>query len=251
MKLAKLSASCEYLYSPKSWLHFQDDEMKLITVLAQLTYLPFVSVKNILSHVILLLLIQKSIKMPRNLKNYFRESLTVFSFFMLISIKKYNSCNLNEIYNRDILRIRLFKTKTNDDILAKQAPNGSFFYLPISTVRFIGIHLIYLFLIRYILLTTKHEDIIKNIKVKCQYSKYKIYFIIMISLQLLRTIFGEIEIIRIAYILRNINTINKKKVFFFVFTSFLKQFLVNMSMNIHGITCALYSKDIRYSTLNT
>jgi len=252
MKLAKLSASYEYLYSPRSWLHFQNSEVKLTAVLVQLIYLPFISIKSILGHLFCLLIIQKSIKMPRSLKNYFRESLIVFSFFMLISIKKNNPCNSGEIYSRNILQIYLHSMATRHDILAAKAGDRSFFYLHVSTVRLIAIHLIYLFLIRHILLTTKHENILKVIMTRCKYSKKKLIFIIMTSLQFLKTIFGEIEIIRIAYILRgiSISTINEKRVFFFILAFFLKQLLINIGACVSGITCTLYSKDIRYSTLN-
>ncbi len=255
MNLARLFASYEYLYSPKSWLHLQNSKTKLTIVFLQLMYLPVISLKDILACLLFLLFLWRSIEIPQGIKNYFLKSWAISILFVLISAKTENSYNSKVLCQRKVLRLSLFNIQTSDGTMAIRS-TGFSFYLPASALRFISIHLIYLFSIRLLLLTTKHSNMLKVAIAGFKYfqhrSRVKFTFIVMASSQFLKIISEQIEIARIAYILRAIDEgrTNNWRVFFSTLISFIRLFAVNINITIFIIAHTLYSKEIQYSNLS-
>lgn len=256
MNFVKLSTSYEHLYSPKSWLHFQDKRLKMTAVLIQLICLPVISLKHILIVFLTALLLYRSINIPKSLRKYFRKNIMIFTFFLLISIKKYSESSINKADNRHILQVYPLNCLNEQSVNAVKQPGNSFFYLHTSILRLIAIHSIYLILVRCLLLTTSYEDIVKMALMgqiySWDYSNTKFIFTTMASSQFLKIIFKEMENMRVSCILRNINIgqLNLLKAAFIISTSFLRQLAIRTRINIFTITSSLYNRDIKSSSLN-
>jgi hypothetical protein len=256
MNFVKLSTSYEHLYSPKSWLHFQDKRLKMTAVLIQLICLPVISLKHILIVFLAALLLCRSINIPKSLRKYFRKNIMIFTFFLLISIKKYSVSSINKADNRHILQVYPLNCLNEQSVNAVRQPGNSFFYLHASVLRLIAIHSIYLILVRCLLLTTSYEDIVKialmGLIYSQDYSNVKFIFIIMASSQFLKIIFEQMENMRVSCILRNINIsqVNLLKITFVIFTSLLRQLAIKTRISIFTIASSLYNRDIESSSLN-
>ena len=238
----KLFTSCEYLYSPKSWLHHQNSKSKIAFTLLQLICLPIISFKHMTVFSCLLLFACTSIEIPESLKKYFCTIFIISNCFLLIGANRSRTFDINESNMRSVLQLNLSKSFS--------------LCLPIPLLRFIIIHFTYLVLIRYLLLATRHEKIINTLLIDFVYAKNgyntKFIFMIMMSSQFLKIIFSRVEAIKVSYRLRGVNTnkISTLKASMLAIALFVGQFSSSIYKEIHGVTLTLYSRNVKSGNAN-
>lgn len=81
MNFLNFSLSYEYLYSPTSWLHKQNDKLKILIFLLQLTFLPFIATKYLPIFFILFIYLYSSTYISNHLKSYLNTIIILFLFF--------------------------------------------------------------------------------------------------------------------------------------------------------------------------
>ena len=252
----KYSISYAYLYSPISWLHKQNSQGKIYIVLIQLIFLPYISFKYLYLFFILFICLYLSINIPENFKNYFNITIIILSFFLFISVRYNNLEDYNTVHTRKIIRIdSLYNLSIfNKNNSQYDLYSVGFFYIPVSILRLLGINFIYLFLIKFLLLTTHYEKIIRIILHDTNYLTNfpikKINFEIMISSQFLKVILKQLETIKIAYVIRNLAFNLRFKQNKFTYLFFFHQLLINIYLNIYHISNTLYSREISHKNLN-
>ncbi len=246
MNFIELYASCNYLHSPKNWLHFQNSIAKFYIIQIKLICLLFISLKHILFLFIVLLVLHQSINIPRQIKNCMHKSIVISIIFLFVSIKQHKKHEINELDRRCIWKIYPFNRLNKGSIVTVNTLKNSCLYLPMSIVRFIVIHLIYLVLIRFLLLTTKHESITKTLLGKSQHAKdcnnMQFIFGTMTSSQFLKVIFERLEAMRISFIFRasGLNYKGALKENLALYISFLSQLLIDINDSMFTISNTHY-----------
>lgn len=249
MNFIELSISYEYLYSPKSWLHFESDTIKINLLFLQLICLPFTPLRYIVIIFIVLFCVYKSIKIPKYLKNYFYKSILLFIALLLLSIKNGSQLKKYKLNNKQVWRVYPFCYLSRVNTATVDEFRSSFLYLQVSVLRFISIHAIYLIIVRYFLLTTKQESLAKTLLTASpikNLSDIKFIFIIMTSSQFLKIVFKQLKQVKTSYNLRcmKINQYNVRAISI-VLTSFLEELLVILDYNIWSPAYALQNRDIK------
>lgn len=258
MSFIKSSIFYEYLYSPKSWLHKQDNKFKIYIFFIQLFVLPYSSFIYLTLFSICISILYSFTYIPNNLKNYLKKMIIFFMFFLIINIEQEDISNYSILSNRKTIKIspldKLIVFKSKNKITFSQFSSLSF-YLPISIIRLLSIHIIYLFFIKILLLTTHYNQIIKIFLIKIKKSlklQTKILNLeIMISSQFLNIICYQTEIIKIAYITRDVNLSLKYdiKENILIYICFIQQLVLNIYNNIYCISNTLYSREIKCKNL--
>lgn len=259
MSFIKSSIFYEYLYSPKSWLHKQNNKFKIYACFIQLFFLPYSSFFYLNLVFFILLLLYNSINVPKSVKKYLKKMMIFFICFLLVNIEQKNINDYNLISTRKIFKVFPINNITlsyfNKEISLKKV-SSSYFYLPVSIIRLLTINIVYLFVIKLLLLTTHHNNIIKCILVKIKKfiksPEIILNLEIMISSQFLNIICYQIEVLKIAYITRNIKLTKKNNIKenIAIYIFFIKQLLLNISQNIYSISHALYSREVKFQSLN-
>ena len=248
MSFIKTSTSYEYLYSPKSWLHLQDDKIKISLTLVQLICLPFASLKFIFILFIFSLCLQRSIKMPKYLKRYFHKILMLFTILVIMSVKNGKQFRQHQFNNSQLLQIYPLDYLTKNIAVVSQAGHSSF-YLQISILRFLSIYLAYLTSVRCLLLTTKQENFVRTVLSKQSirnYANMRFIFVTMTSSQFLRMIFKQMKRIRVSYSLRCM-TVSQSIISFvsIALIFFLEELLISLNHSIQSIAYTLHNRDIK------
>lgn len=248
----------DYLYSPQSLLHKQNNKLKIYIYFIQLLFLPYISLKYLTIFFIILSILYKFIYIPANLKNYLCKITLFFIIFLIISIEKKNiiSCNLNN--NRKVLLIYPLKITNfytdNFYLSFNRIPLFSF-YLPISIIRLLSINFLYLIILKLLLLTTHYHQIIKiilaHLKKYTNFSTKILKLELLISSQFLNIICYQIEIIKTIYITRNIRLCIKYnlKENLYMYFYFVQKLLSSIYENIDYISHTLYGREIKYQNL--
>lgn len=128
-----------------------------------------------------------------------------------------------------------------------------YFYIPLSIIRLLSINFIYLFLIKFLLLTTHYEQIIKiliiNLKHITPNSFQKISFEIIIAAQFLKIIVKEIKILKMAYKIRNPKSQHKylSKEQLLTYWLLIRQLVLNIYQQTFNIADTLYSREINHN----
>jgi len=258
MSFIKSSIFYEYIYSPKSWLHQQNHKFKIYICFIQLFFLPYSSFIYLKFFCLSLFILYNSIYVPNSVKNYLKRMMIFFMLFLAMNIEQKDINNYHLISNRQIIKIfpsdklMILHKKNKFDI---SEFSSLYFYLPISIIRLLTINIVYLFFIKILLLTTHYNDVIKFILVKIKRSLRLpariLNLEVMISSQFLNIICCQIEILKIAYITRNINLNikNNIKENISIYIFFIQQLLLNIYQNIYSISNTLYSREIKFQNL--
>lgn len=257
MNFIKFSIFYEYLYSPISWSHKQNIQTKMVITIVQLILLPYIKLKYIFCIFMTCCYIYNFTYLPKNFKLYLKNTILLFTFFLLISIHSKNQSN-NRSYNNAVIQIyplhALYLLNINTCQRINELPLYSL-YIPLSILRLLSIHLVYLFLIKFLLLTTNYEQmiqiILRNIQSLTNHIPNQLKLEIMISSQFLKTIFKQIKILKIAYITRNIK-LNKRYIIKHILTIyllFIEQLIINIYHNIYSITNTLYCRETTYKNI--
>ena len=258
MSFIKSSIFYEYLYSPKSWLHQKNNKFKIYICFIQLFFLPYSSFIYLKFFCLSLFILYNSIYVPNSVKNYLKRMMIFFMLFLAMNIEQKDINNYHLISNRQIIKIfpsdklMILYNKNQFDI---SEFSSLYFYLPISIIRLLTINIVYLFFIKILLLTTHYNDVIKFILVKIKRSLRLpariLNLEVMISSQFLNIICCQIEILKIAYITRNINLNikNNIKENISIYIFFIQQLLLNIYQNIYSISNTLYSREIKFQNL--
>ena len=250
MSLIKLLIFYDYLYSPKSWLHKPSSQTKIYTIILLLLTLLYMPLHYIAIYFFLCVYLHKFIYIHKHLKNYYKKTTLLFTFFLCISIQ-HNPINTTKRLIQ-IGPVNYFNSSNNT--LVNQIFSCSF-YLPVSVVRLLSISIIYLFLMKLLLLTTIYEELINHIlnhfKNLINSSKNQLKLEVMISTQFLKAIFKHIEEIRISYLIRNIQFNEwywfKDNLYISVF--FLQQLLLSIYYTVKYISNTIYSREINHKNL--
>lgn len=255
MNFVKLSTSHEYLYSPKSWLHNQNIALKMVIMVTHLILLPFAPLKSLLLFFLPLLTLYKSMNLPHDIKKYFYTTFAASSLFLLLSIQRNDMYQSNQPGTRQMIHLYIPNSYRAIDMLLNKRMNLTCLYLPLSTVRFISLHLIYLILVRYLLITTSHESITRTALIKYGQRKYfsiKFIFVTVMSSYFIKNFFQQIKAVKISYILRSAdsNTMNAARVILLIHLPYLRQFLAKTNARIYTIASTLYSRNIQCAGLN-
>ena len=251
MNFIKASISSRYLYSPISWLHLQNEKAKFYINIIQLAYLTVAPLKNILFFFIITILLLKSIKAPKYIARYFYENFALFAFFIVISAKHSDQYKANNSKKRPILKIYLNWNCSIVDLTKKSYTEESFFYIPISLLKLVTIHLIHLVSTKYFMLTTRDERVMQLMLGKIANSHVpnikKLIFITTASPQFLEIIFEEIDAIKVSILIRNYrpnymhiiqNSAHKIILLF-------QYLLCSINNAIHNTAKTLYARDIK------
>ena len=251
MNFIKASISCRYLYSPISWLHLQNGKAKFYINIIQLSYLTIAPLKNILFSFIITILLLKSIKAPKHIARYFYENFALFAFFIIMSAKHSDQYKTNNSKKRPVLKIYLNQDYSILNLTKKSYTEKSFFYIPISLVRLVAIHLIHLVSAKYLMLTTRDEHIMQLVLGKIANSHMpsikKLIFTTTVSPQFLEIIFDEIDAIKMSILIRNcqpnyIYIIQHGACKIILLFQYL---LYGINNAIHNIAKTLYARDIK------
>lgn len=251
MSFIKSSIFYEYLYSPKSWLHQQNNKFKIYICFIQLFFLPYSSFIYLHLFCFSLFVLYNSIYVPNNVKNYLKRMIIFFLIFLIMNIEQKDINNYKLINTRRIIKI-FPSDKFRLD--SSECPS-SYFYLSRSIIRLLTINIVYLFFLKLLLLTTHYNEIIKFILVKIKRSlKLPAAILnleVMLSSQFLNIICYQIEILKIAYITRNmklhIKDSIKENISISIF--FIQQLLINIHQSIYSISNTLYSREIKLQNL--
>jgi len=258
MNFIKSSIFYDYLYSPKSWLHKQNNKIKIYICFIQLFFLPYSSFIYLTIFSISLLLLYNSTYVPNSIKNYLKRMIIFFIIFLIINIEQRDLTKYNQVSHRQTLQIfplnkfTLFNGKNG---LKSSRFSSLYFYLPISIIRLLTINIIYLFFIKILLLTTHYNEIIKFILVKIKkHLKTPATILnleVMISSQFLNIICYQIEILKIAYITRDIKLNMRHSIRESILTCilFIEQLILNIYQSIYTTSNTLYSREIKLYNL--
>jgi len=256
MSFIKSSIFYEYLYSPKSWLHKQNNKFKIYICFIQLSFLPYGSFMYLTLFFIGLSSLYNSTYVPDNVKNYLKKMIIFFIIFLIINIEHKKITKYNIVSTRRTLQIFpldnsiLFYSKN------KQPLNQLIYlYLPISIIRLLSINILYLFFIKILLLTTHYDQIIKiiliQIKRSLKLTTQILNLEIMISSQFLNIICYQIEILKTANTTRDIkfNIKHNIKENLLIYIFFIQQLIFNIYENIFSISNTFYSREIKCENL--
>lgn len=259
MNFIKFSVLYAYLYSPQSWLHKQNNTKKIYIFFIYLICLPYMPIKYICFFLIGLVYMYKSTYVPVQLNNYFYNITSVFMFFILINIQHKKNLIPELLIHKNYLQIypldNPFSSYLNYDQKYKIFPS-QFYYLSKSLIRLLSINLLYLFWMKFLLLTTSYEKIIQiflnHFKKYINSSTQRLAFEIQVAIQFLKIILKQLEVIRTAYIIRSIQLkkgpLCQNNLFIYFFC--IQQLIINIYQSIYYITDTLYSREIHLLDLN-
>lgn len=255
MNFIELSTSYSYIYSPKSWLHFQNRKIKISIISLALACLPFASTQYILISFAIMLCVYTSINKSKYFKGYLYKSIMVCTFLLLINIKNYTKSKVNEIKDRHVLKVSLFSIFSKNNIGKISSLKNDCLYMPTSIIRFTVIYILYLVSTRCLLFTTQYTIItevsLKALKSVENYTSTSFSFTSTISAQFLKVIFEQIDTMHTSYILRK-GCLNKKKDFkenCNIAIFFLDELFANLNYGIHSTSATLYCRDIECNGL--
>ena len=221
----------QYLYSPQSWLHANQNNYKIFCIFLQLLLIPYFSSVNIIIVLILWITILKSINMPRS--KWLDLQQLCFLGLCLFLLLTY--CTLNKKLNISAV----------------------FYSFPISWPiwRILSISVTYIIIIKLFLLTTYYEEIIYaifyNSKLTNKIYSLDICFMVMISLQITHMLFLEIKQKCLAYRLRG-EIQNRNNLLVNSFGEYQlvsKILLYSLLSHVHYINQSLYSRTIDWPRL--
>lgn len=259
MNFIKLSVLYTYLYSPKSWLHKQNNVTKIYIFLISLICLPYMSIQYICIFLIGLVYVYKSTYFPVQLNHYFSNIISIFIFFLLINIQHKKQLIPEILTNRNYIQIyppdNHFFFYINDEQRYEISYNQSY-YLSTSLLRLLSIQFIYLCLMKLLLLTTSYDKIIQialnQLDKYINNSTQRLAFEIQVSIQFLKIILKQLELIKIAYVIRAIQLEKgpfcQNNLFLYFFC--IQQLIINIYSCIYSIADTLYSREINNLDLN-
>lgn len=258
MNFIKSSVSHEYLYSPQSWLHKRKDITKIYIVFINLAYLPYVRIRYIYFYLLFFLLIYKSIYIPIKLNSYLCTIIFIFAFLTLINIQNKQQIFTDIVLKREYIQIHFIKRFFLSDIKEYNTDHLSYqdYYLSASLIRLLSIIFLHLTSMKILLLTTVYRNILTVFFYHANKYKntifQKLFFEIQLSIQFLKIIFKQIDIIKVAYITRSVKI--KRKVYLLEIISLyifcLQQLLANLRKGIYNISNTLYSCEMNKEKLN-
>ena len=240
MNFVKLSIYYQYIYSPKSWLHKNNNKYKVFCVFLQLLTLPYCSLTHILYLTILAIVILIFTKIPTQEHKFLQFSIPCFGFIYLF-LKLLHLRKDNNIYIKLFLYFKSIYT-----ILVS---------ISIPLQKLISICIAYLFIIKINLLTVQYEETIyllfSNLILKNKKIYLYIYFMIIICSQFIQIILIEADKKRLAYLIRGIKSINARPIIQMVIICPLltKVWIHNIYLYIYYINYALYSRNINLSQI--
>lgn len=255
MNFILLSISYEYLYSPTSWLHRQSSKRKIYFVFLQLALLPYASLKYMCALLIFFAYLCRSVYIPKSLRSYFRKVIGLFVFFLCINARHSTDFGSKTTSSQKIVRIYLLGNQDLSGINSALVNQTSAYslWLQLSVMRLLSIYLIHIFLIKFLLLTTCYDRIVKIILSSIRYlikpSKGKLIFEILICSQILKTIFKQAQIIKTAHLIRNLEIRDcslKKHILAHLFS--VRQLLANTYYITDHISNSLHSREINDSS---
>lgn len=256
MDFIKFSIFYAYLYSPKNWLHKQHNTTKIYIFLISLTCLPYMPMKYIFVFFIGSICIYIYTYTPVQFNRYFYNIVSIFIFFILINIQQKNQITSEVMLSRNYTHIY---PQNNYIIHYAQEKNIFFnqpYYLSISLIRLLVINLIYLFLMKFLLMTTNYEKIIQTYLTffyKC-INKFieRLTFEVKVAIQFLKITLKQLEIVKTTYITRSIQSqrriLSSKKIFAYFLC--IQQLIVNIYNNINYISSTLYSREVHSTNLH-
>lgn len=128
------------------------------------------------------------------------------------------------------------------------------FHISSSILRLVSINFIYIFLIKFLLLTTHYEKIIKiliiHIKSVTNNTLQKVSFEIVLAAQFLKIIIQEISALKIAYKIRSIKSQYKylSRENIFIYWLLIKQVISNIYHHTSDVANMLYSRETTYNS---
>lgn len=256
MNFLKFSILYAYLYSPKNWLHEQNNITKIYIFLINLVCLPYMSIKYISVFCLGLMSMYTFTYTPIQLRRYFYSIIFIFLCFILINIQKKDQIIPELLINRDYIQIHpqynyFISYNQNKEISCHQS-----YHLPVSLLRLLSINLIYLFLMKLFLMTTNYDKIIRTyLHLFCKYinkSNQRLTFEVQVANQFLKIILSQVDIVKTTYIIRFMQLkrrrISEKKLYAYLFC--IQQLIVNIYSSIDYISDTLYSREVHNRNLN-
>lgn len=250
MNFLKFSILYAYLYSPKNWLHRQNSVVKACLFFINSVFLPYMPIKYIIILCIGLLFIYMCTYIPIQLSHYFNNIIFIFIFFIFINIQRKSQIIPELLIHRHYIKIYTQNNHFINNFQQKDMSISQSYYLPISLLRLLSINLIYLFLMKLLLMTTKYEKIVRTyLNLLYKYAnKYtqQLVFEVQVANQFLKIILRQVEIIKTTYTIRSIKSKNillsQKKLFIYLFC--VQQLIFNIYDNIDYICYTLYSREV-------
>lgn len=246
MNFLQSSILYNYLYTPQSWLHNQPKTIKILTFFCCLIYLPYIPLYGIFYILLALLFIYKSIKIPNLINKNLKRIFLIFLFFIIINIQDQRMLKNNLIIHRKYIQI----FPLNKYLLIKRIINAPSYLISLSLFRLLGIHLISLFAIQLLLITTLYENIVylffKYLHKKTNQISQSFFYEVNISIEFIQAIFQYLELIKQSYIIRflqfnkTISLIEYLIIYFFC----IKQLIINIQKQIYITAESLYSREI-------
>lgn len=252
MDFFKLLILHDYLYSPKNRLHRQNKVFKILIIFAYLSFLPYLPFSNLFIFMTLYLILYEFCNLPiKFVSDIFKISF-ILSLFSLLSIQKKTQILKQENCNRDYLL--LFNKVYN-------APGDTFysFYFfygfPFSLLRLSIIYFLYLMTMKLLTLTTSQKDILNCFFLL--FKKYNLWFMpqfifeLQLSLNFLKIILKQTEIIQLAYSTRSISYVkfwHYKDSWIILFFN-LQQLISNIYSYTYHVSNTLYNNEIKLSNL--
>lgn len=252
MNFIKFSISYEYLYSPSSWLHSKNIQFKILLFWLHLIFLPYMSTQHIFIYSVILMYCYTCIYIPKKLKQFLCQMVIIFIVFILLNIQKSSKKIVGNYIRISAESMNCFSSKFIINKLGSLHVNQLNIYFPLSIVRLLGFSFIYLITIKLFLLTTRYEKIIylvlRNQRGIVSYTFEYINFQAMSSLQFLKIILQEIEVINMTWInrngIKNKNYLQTENLL--LSWLIVKQFLLKIYKHTHSISDTLYSREIIY-----
>lgn len=253
MNLLKELIFYDYLYSPKHWLHKQQNVFKNLTIFIPLITLPYLSSWQLFLFIIFYLFVHEQINLSAKLTSYIYKIAFIVSLFTVLGIQNQQQILKQENYNRHYILIY----NQIDFLEKKTIYNFYLFYgFPLSLIRLSQIYFLYLIMMKILVLTTHQRDILNclfiSFKRNMKWSIPKLIFEIQIALNFLNIILKQIEIMQVGYSKRSLfhETLLYNKDYLIVLFFDLQQLIKNIYNYIHNISNTLYHNEIRLNNLN-
>lgn len=234
MNFFKLSIYYKYLYSPKSFFHRYKSQYKIYYIIFQLLILPYISLINMLIILIGLFIVLTFIYLPKK-KYYFLQIISTLGLIIFY------------IHLQCVTHIK-FDSSNLATLLVQHMSFFNFtIYISLPMYRLLSINFIYFLMINLFLLTTHYEEIVlilfSNNKYFYKLLSSEISFMIIISLQLIQTIFVQIKKTQKAIYIRGSNNNSLTKILNF-YNLLIKKSLKIFYTKILYINYSLYSREI-------
>lgn len=248
MHFLKLLIFHDYLYSPKNWLHKQNNVFKNFIIFTQLITLPYLSSWKLFLFIIFYFFVYKQIHLSIKSTFYIYRLAFIFSLFNSLNLQSQQQILKLENYDRNYLLIYNHKNTINNFYL--------FYGIPISLIRFSQIYFLYLIMMKILVLTTNQKDIIHCLFTSCKrdtvYFMPKLRFEIQIALNFLSIILEQIQIMQLGYSTRSLmcKSLRYHKDNFTILFFDLQQLVKNIYNHIYNISNTLFHNEIQLNDLN-